>query len=183
MKRILGICLFVALIGYFVFMLVTVAEHAVKGPIKKFHDSKEIVEWARSHLPQTGVLKEDDGFIYLKVDDGYINQLIPFLNSPRYRKPPYFRHADSPGAHISVMYRSELKPNTKIPELGQSFAFTLSDVVYVPPRYRNYVVIQVKAPELEALRQEYGLSPLLKDHEFHITIAKKKRGFVTSKGF
>ena len=50
--------------------------------------TEEIVQWARAHLPQTGVLKEDrGGFVYLKVDDGYINQLFPRLSDPGYVKP------------------------------------------------------------------------------------------------
>lgn len=176
MKRILLTCLVVGVFVYLAFMMETSQKSSERSSTKYVHDSQKIVEWARANLPQTGALKIDDGFVYLKVDDRYINQLFPLVESPRYMKPPYFRHHGSPGAHISVMYLDELQPkkHTSISELGKSFSFTLSDVVYVPPRYRNYIVVQVKAPELEDLRQKYGLSPLLKDHEFHITIAKKK---------
>ena len=61
-----------------------------------------------------------------------------------------------------------------IQEIGEKFPFTLSNIHFVPDRTKEYIVIQVKAPELEKLREKYGLEPLLQGHEFHITIAKKK---------
>lgn len=134
-----------------------------------------VVQWAQDHLPQKGILKEGrDGFVYLKVDDNYIYQLFPMLNEPGYVKPPYFRRSNSPGAHISVFYVDERKRTGKISEIGQSFAFQISQLSYVPPKTREFIVLQVRSPELEQLRSKYGVSPLLKGHDFHITIAEKK---------
>jgi hypothetical protein len=138
-------------------------------------DAEPIVQWAQSHLPQKGVLKENDqGFVYLKVDDGYINQLFPKLSAHNYIKPAYFRRPDSPGAHISVFYVDERGRTGDIKEIGQGFSFKISDLAYVPEKSREYIVIKVKSPELEQLRSKYNLSPLLHGHDFHITIAKKK---------
>ena len=137
-----------------------------------------LVEWAKDHLPQTGVLTEEKGgFIYLKVDDDYINQLYPRLNLTEYSKPEYFRRFDSPGAHISVFYVKERHHNEKIKEMGQEYTFKITGVAFVPPKTREYLVLTVESPDLEQLRKDYGLSPLLQGHPFHITIAKKKRSY------
>lgn len=135
-----------------------------------------VIDWAQKNLPQTGILKENaGGFVYLKVDDGYINQLFPLLDNPAYRPPPFFRRPDSPGAHISVVYVEEREQTGKIEEIGQKFAFKIASIAYVPAKTRENIVLEVISPELEKLRMKYGLSPKLKGHNFHITIAKKKR--------
>lgn len=134
-----------------------------------------IIQWAEHNLLQTGVLKEEKkGFVYLKVDDNYINKLIQFVIDPRYIKPPYFRRPDSPGAHISVIYRDERRRTGPIKEIGRTYSFQLTKLAKVPLKTGKYLVLQVYAPELEQLRKKYGLSPLLKGHDFHITIAEKK---------
>jgi hypothetical protein len=141
-------------------------------------NSKSIVHWAQENLPQMGILKEGrDGFVYLKVDDGYINQLFPMLSNSEYTKPPYFRRLDSPGAHISVFYVDERRQTGEIKEIGQKFSFSLLRLAQVPPKTGKYIVLEVTSPGLEQLREKYGLSPLLKEHDFHITIAKKKERY------
>lgn len=138
-------------------------------------NTTSIIRWAQDNLPQSGILKEGtDGFVYLKVDDGYINQLFPMLSNTEYMKPPYFRRVDSPGAHISVFYVDERNQTGEIKEIGQKYSFTLSGLALVPPKSRKYMVLEVTSTELEQLRKKYGLSPLLKGNNFHITIAKKK---------
>lgn len=138
-------------------------------------NEQKIINWATENLPQVGTLQENnEGFVYLKVDDGYINQLFQFIDDPAYVKPPYFRRPDSPGAHISVFYVQERRKTGIIHELGKKFTFKIQSVDYVPPKSREYIVLKVSSPELENLRTKYGLSPLLKGHDFHITIAKKR---------
>lgn len=135
-----------------------------------------IIQWAQEHLPQNGILKEEKGgFVYLKVDDNYINQLFLMLSNPEYIKPPYFRRSDSPGAHISVFYVNERNQMGEIKEIGQKYSFKISGLASVPPKTHKYIVLQVTSPELEQLRKKYGLSPLLQGHDFHISIAEKKR--------
>jgi len=134
------------------------------------------VQWARDNLPQTGVLMEEkQGFVYLKVDDAYVNQLFSMLPYPGYSKPPYFRRPDSPGAHISVFYVDERSQTGKINEIGQKYSFKITGFALVPPQTSEYLVLKVESPDLEQLRKKYGLSPLLKGHEFHITVGKKNK--------
>ena len=136
--------------------------------------SEEVIRYANENLPLHGrLIVTEEGFGYLKVDDAYINTLFPMLeiSEKGYRKPPYFRSKESPGAHISVFYVDEqIHPQ----EIGQTFPFTLKRVAIVhASRYAKYAILEVESKELERLRQKYGLSPKLKGHEFHITLAKK----------
>lgn len=135
---------------------------------------QEVLNYARDNLPLEGqLLMKSDGFGYIKVDDEYIHTLFPMLGLAEegFKKPPYFRSADSPGAHISIFYVDE---NIFPEEIGQTFHFALKDIVIVRPSQKtSYAVLQVEAPELEKLREKYGLSPKLHGHEYHISIAKK----------
>lgn len=135
---------------------------------------QEAFTYAQANLPKEGrLMRKADGFVYLKVDDDYIHALFPMLGIQEkgFKEPPYFRTKNSPGAHISVFYGDE----RVIPEeIGQHFSFELKKIVMVKPsKYISYVVLEVESPELEKLREKYGLSPKLHGHEFHITLAKK----------
>jgi hypothetical protein len=95
-------------------------------------------------------------------------------------------------AHISVMTAEEVKAigADKITERGHMFGYTLGSLKEIAtPGHGNISkvwAIQVTAPGLSGLRKSYGLSPLLKDEPFHITVAVRKRGVLsandTSKG-
>lgn len=134
----------------------------------------EVVDYARENLPLEGQLVvKSDGFVYLKVDDAYIHDLFPMLRIEEegYSEPPYFRTSDAPGAHISVFYVNE---HVMPEEIGQTFHFDLNQIVIVKPSHEtSYAVLQVHSPELEHLREKYGLSPKLFCHDYHISLAKK----------
>lgn len=165
-----------AAISLFSFSVFITAREEIRHDAKILQNQEEIIDWANEHLPHEGVLTEEKGgFVYVKVDDDYIFQLYPLLHNPQYAKPPYFRRPDSPGAHISVFYVDERDHTGKIKEIGQKYTFSITGLAAVPPKYHEYIVLKVSSPELENLRCRYGLSPLLKGHEFHITIAKKKK--------
>lgn len=137
--------------------------------------AESIVKWAQHRLPHSGILTEKkDGFVYLKVDNDFINKLGPMLKDPAYTAPPYFRRGDSPGAHISVFYVDERSQTGKIKEIGHRYEFEVRQLAAVPSKTQEYIVLQVYSPELERLRERYGLPPLISGHDFHITIAKKK---------
>lgn len=137
-------------------------------------DWQNVLEYARTHLPMEGkLIVKSDGFGYLKVDDGYIHRLFPMLGLKKegFKEPPYFRSRKAPGAHISVFYENE----RVVPEeVGQYFRFELKQIVIIKlSDNTRYAVLQVKSPELEKLREKYGLSPKLFGHDFHISLAKK----------
>jgi hypothetical protein len=141
---------------------------------KQAQNQEEAAKWAKINLPQTGILKENnDGFVYLKVDDNYIHRLFPLLHLENYEEPPFFRRKDSPGAHISVFYTYETDHIGKIKELGQQFSFEIGHFKFVTSGPNKYLILTVSSPQLEELRRKYGFKPLLNGHDFHISIAKK----------
>jgi serine protease inhibitor len=124
------------------------------------------------NLPKTGILKEKNGYIYLKLNNEYIHKLCPIIQKFDYKakKPPYFRAPESVGSHISVMYETETS-NFKVKEINQEFDFSINKVKIVKSAKINYYVLEVESPRLEQLRIKYGLSRFLKGYKFHTTIA------------
>lgn len=134
---------------------------------------QEVVVYAQKNLPNVGFLKIKHGYVYLKVDNKYIKTLLPMLHNPALEEPPYFRRPGAPGAHISVVYTDERgKLPRFIPEINKTFRFTVIGFKSVTTgKGKSYYVLTVDSPELEEFRKKYDLSPLLKGHPFHITIA------------
>ncbi len=133
---------------------------------------------------QKGILKQkDNGYLYVEVSKDFIAEVLPLINAQGKIVPP--RHYTSKkgiGAHISVMYENEqiLNEIWEIKELGQEFTFTVMELRTVKLNKNNKVkklwLLAVAAPELEKLRESYGLSSRLKDHDFHITIGTQVPG-------
>lgn len=79
-------------------------------------------------------------------------------------------------AELDVIYDDAIS----LPEHNKNFIFTLDKIVSLEPfgwdEMERVWILQVKCKELENLRVKYGFSRLMNDtHEFHITIACKKR--------
>ena len=135
-------------------------------------------------IQQKGNLKQKgNGYLYLEVSKDFIAEALPLIDAPGKIVPP--RHYTSKkgiGAHISVMYENEqiLNEIWEIKELGQEFTFTVMELRTVKLNKDNKVkklwLLAVAAPELEKLRESYGLSSRLKDHDFHITIGTQVPG-------
>lgn len=173
--RYLKVIIFCILLGLLIFEIsnrwTSEAPHAAAAA----HPSwQEAFKYAQDNLPKEGKLtRKSDGFIYLKVDDRYIHSLFPKLGLKQdgFHEPPYFRTRNAPGAHISVFYVDEhIIPK----ELGQTFHFEPKEIVIVnPSKNVSYAVLEVTSPELEKLRQKYGLNPKIHGHDYHISLAKK----------
>lgn len=128
--------------------------------------------------PQKGILKQkDNGYLYVEVSSDFIAQALPLIEAQGKIVPP--RHYTSKrgiGAHISVMYENEriLNEIWTIKELGQEFIFNVVELRTVKisrdNRMKKLWLLAVTCPELEKLRESYGLPSLLKGHDFHITI-------------
>ena len=124
-----------------------------KYPVDATQQQEDVIQWANDRLPLVGVLTEEKrGFVYLKVDDNYINQLFPMLSSPDYSKPPYFRRLDSPGAHISVFYVNERNQTGAIKEIGQKYSFKITGLVSVPPKTHEYIVLEVESSRFREVK-------------------------------
>lgn len=133
---------------------------------------------------QKGILKQkDNGYLYVEVSKDFIAEALPLIEAKGKLVPP--RHHTSKkgiGAHISVMYENEQIMNEiwEIKELGQEYTFTVMELRTVKLNKDNQVkklwLLAVSAPELEKLRESYGLTPKLKGHDFHITIGTQVPG-------
>lgn len=129
-------------------------------------------------MPQKGILKQkDNGYLYVEVARDFIAETLPLIDLIGKIVPPqHFKSRKGIGAHISVMYENERISNEiwDIPELGQEITFTPMELRTVKlmnnNKMRKLWLIAVAAPELEKLRENYGLQPKLKDHDFHITL-------------
>lgn len=131
-----------------------------------------------------GILKQkDNGYLYVEVSRDFIAEALPLIEAQSAIVPP--RHYTSKkgiGAHISVMYENEQIENEvwQIKELGQEFTFSLIELRTVKINKNNKLqklwLIAVDAPDLEKLRESYGLSSKLKGHDFHITIGNQVPG-------
>jgi hypothetical protein len=136
-----------------------------------------ILNYIQNQLPHCGILKKTEGFVYVDVDDEYIHRLITFIQEEGFEEPPYFGNADLVGAHISVMYGDEVKKYgiKEMQECGETIYFTpLECQIVHPPTWKEidevYLVV-VEAPELDKIREKYGLPKRM--YDFHITVGVK----------
>lgn len=135
-------------------------------------------------LEAKGVLKQKpNGYLYVEVSKEFIASVLPIIESKGKIVPPqHYTSKKGIGAHISVIYENELIENEiwEIGELGKEYSFTVKELRTIKlttnNKLRKLWLLAVEAPELERLRQSYGLKPLLKGHDFHITIGTQVPG-------
>lgn len=166
MPRLL-ILLFIALIALFGWL-------EYSSNTLSYSQKQEALDFIKKELPQQGkLLRKSDGYIYLKVDDNYIDQLYELLKLKEkgFSKPPYFRTRESPGAHITLFYAKEkIRPK----ELGKIFHFKVENIAVIKTRKGAVnVILEVSSPELQQLKEKYERHKK-KDQKLHITIGKKR---------
>ncbi len=141
-----------------------------------FAGETEVLTYANENLPQCGVLRNTNGFVHLDVDDHYIYDLVPLIREEGFESPPYFGKEGLVGAHISVIFPDELK-DVEIEECGKEFSFQLLNcITVIPEQFKGLVefyFLIVEAPELNDLREKYGLARC--EYNFHITIGLKQK--------
>lgn len=149
----------------------------------KVEDQPQVIERV-IQFEQKGILKQkDNGYLYLEVSREFIAEALPLIEAQGKIVPPHhYTSKKGIGAHISVMYENEQIQNEiwEINELGQEFTFSVIELRTVKLNRDNKIkklwLLAVAAPELEKLRESYGLSSLLKGHDFHITIGTQVPG-------
>lgn len=158
----------------FIFLMLVCSQCPAQTP-----SCPKILHYIHEELPQQGVLKSSDGFVYVDVDDAYIHKLIAFIQKDGFEKPPYFGSTDLVGAHISVIYQDEMKQYGvgEIEECGETIDFRATGCNIVHPhKWKDmdevYFVV-VEAPELDQIRKKYGLPK--REYDFHITIGVKHK--------
>lgn len=160
--------------------LASIQIHSPKIIPQKELNATEILDYANENLPLYGRLRVDErGFTYLDIENEYIYELLPFLETAGATNPPYFDAIYSAGAHVSVILASEIHPPLNLEEFEEDIPFTITGCYSVEPE--NWLEMEtiwfltIDAPKLSMIRTNLGLSPKIQDHEFHITIAVKKR--------
>ena len=144
----------------------------------------QVVEMALS-LENCGELKQkDNGYLYVDVSDKFIAEILPLLECPgRIAPPSHYTSKKGIGAHVSVMYENERITNDlwEIAELGETYAFDVTELRSLKVANRDghmkkLWLIALDAPQLEQLRESYGLAPKLKGYQ--LPAAKNPEGEV-----
>lgn len=137
-------------------------------------------------LSSSGTYKCDalHDYCYLKIDDDYIHKLFPLLEEKNIVLPDYFSKENMTGAHISIVYPTEPQANVIKLDIhnkkirGQA-AFQVMGLMKATTATKTFFALTVKSQDLERLRNQYYLPPLLNYKEllvpFHITIGILKR--------
>lgn len=149
----------------------------MKTPLIENLDTPELIDIA-SRLASNGRLAlSDNNLLYLDIDDAYIHELFPLLQSQNHqiKKPDYFGKR-SAGAHITVIYPEENKKINRN-DLKQKHNFLIKNMAAAEIGLKTYYVLLVEAPSLLQLRRNYELPDFLcfKGYSigFHITIGVK----------
>jgi hypothetical protein len=135
-------------------------------------DNSILLDRAHS-FSKKGTLKSIDGeYVYLNIEDRYINELFPLLKDKKATLPKYFSMGI--GAHISVIYPEEKSYPIFTP--GQVIEFQIQDLFKAQTKQAIYYVLMVTAPELINIRHQNNLSNQLNFNglmiDTHITIGK-----------
>lgn len=120
------------------------------------------------------------GFLLLSVPNALVRGIFDTLDEPGLELPMVGKTLN---AHITVMRPEEIDqiggPDV-VSERGHAFHYNLGRLrTFTPdhlPDVSRVWILEVKSPELAALRRSYGLSKYPRDGEspFHITIALRK---------
>lgn len=132
-------------------------------------------------VPLKGTLQQtEDGFVYLDINNKLMDGLFELIDNDNVVKPPYDqKQYNSVGCHVTVMYADEVKAKEiEVAEVGQDVTFTLGELKSTKPEGWKGVdevfFLQIDSPELEKIREKYGLSKKVDGHEYHITVALDK---------
>ena len=135
-----------------------------------------------------GVLRRNEqGHVYLDIDNQFILSLLPYLLIHGLTRPPYFNLFSSPnGAHISVISAREahFQDIVGIQEIGQEFEFEIEGLYSVNPHswpeIEQVWFFKVRSPDLERLRRKYFLPARPGGHPFIIATAVRPAALITS---
>lgn len=140
---------------------------------------EKIIDVVFEQFDSVGILRQDgSGMVYVEIPDDYIYKLHPFIEEEGFELPTSLYGAHALGAHISVIYKGEAQNYHIgwIPERNSKIFFKVAGCKIVPLNQEGYesaCVLTILAPNLNKLRNRYGL-PAMK-YDFHITIGMKPR--------
>lgn len=137
----------------------------------------------RSLCKGKGVLKKNQqGLVYLDVDNRFISMMLPYLKAHDLVRPPYFNLFGAPeGAHVPVIPAREAGFHylDEVEEIDQEFSFEIEGLYSMEPvswpEVEQVWFFKLRSEELERLRQKYFLPAVPGGHAFHIAVAVKPR--------
>jgi hypothetical protein len=129
----------------------------------------------------SGVLKKNEqGLVFLDIENSFINSLAPFFEAAGMVRPPYFNiFGQLQGAHIPIIPKREADFNflTLYREMGTTFSFEVEGLYSLAPdcwpEMKEIWFLKVRSIELENFRRNYFLPPLPGGHSFTIVVAIK----------
>ena len=93
----------------FIYLLISLIAIVHQSPLMgRIYHSEQLLNYIRVSLPKHGVLRRDEqGMVYVKIDNNYIHKLIEFIKAEGFKVPPYFGEGLH-GAHITVISSEEI---------------------------------------------------------------------------
>ena len=135
--------------------------------------AKEVLNAVRD-LPTSGLIAQENNFIFLKLDDQWIFNALEMggLKECGFLRPPFFLYPPVPvGAHIKIVTKEEAEKYEVFEKrdvidhlIGQTVDFEVVTAHVSYPRIKKYGIearykIRVRSPELSEIRKELtGLS-------------------------
>jgi len=126
--------------------------------------------------------KNQQGLVYLDVDNRFISMMLPYLRAHNLVRPPYFNLFDAPdGAHVPVIPARETAFHylDEIEQIGKEFSFEIEGLYSMEPiswpEVEQVWFFKLRSQELEDFRQCHFLPAHPGGHAFHIAVAVKPR--------
>lgn len=124
--------------------------------------------------------QNDQGFVYLDVPDEKLFSLNKLYKDLGMELPPYFGSGRA-GAHISVMSKDELPNGMRLrsEDIGKVYTCHITHMDAVQNQgskgSQKVYFLGTRCSKLESLRKNYGLTPRIEDHDFHLTFGIQYR--------
>jgi hypothetical protein len=158
-----------------ILLLVILTSPLVAAVDYLIEDQLHVIEKVCQIEQKGRLMQKANGYLYIEVSDDFIAVALPLIDCRGKIVPlSHYTRKKGIGAHISVILEDERIWNDiwEVKELGQEFTFTVMELRTVKQAKKLWL-LAVDAPDLENLRESYGLSPKLKGHDFHITIGSE----------
>ena len=140
---------------------VTPAPGKSRGPHPPSPPSEDVLELV-SDLPRVGyITRNPTGYVFLDLNDGWIDNLESIMEKFGYQRPPYFYGGQGVGAHVTILpaFYGKKHPDTDV-EVGRKITFKISGAAPFYPRYGEYgteaiYMIRIESPDLDHVLESF----------------------------
>lgn len=132
----------------------------------------QVLQSLAKHGP---IVKKRDHYTYIDIDDRYVHDVYPLIETAERLKPNYFcKQSEFIGAHVSLLYPKELLTSNVL-LTKHALKFDIKGLFSANILNKRYFALQVESTEITALRHQNGLADLLQFKGYpifpHITVA------------